>query len=109
MYQNYPLALTLIRLGGHHGPPLDISRDNSATRKALATTPYDNFLWQFPEHFETKFVTPGGTVPRLRNFLYMHVGPKKAQNGILCAKSMQIDFFHLVHINMLIFTLNGWN
>ena len=29
-------------------------------------------------------MTPGGTVPKLRNFLYMHVGPKKAQNVILC-------------------------
>ena len=37
-------------------------------------------------------------VPKLRNFLYMHVGPKKAQNVILCTKSMQIEFFHLVHI-----------
>ena len=47
---------------------------------------------------------PRGTVPKLRNFLYMHVGPKKAQNVILCTKSMQIEFFfHLVHINMLIY------
>ena len=40
--------------------------------------------------FDTKFVMAGGTVPKLRNFLYMHVGPKKAQNVILCTKSMQI-------------------
>ena len=33
-------------------------------------------------------------VPKLRNFLYMHVGPKKAQNVILYTKSMQIEFFH---------------
>ena len=43
------LRLTLIRLGGGgHDGPLDISRDNSATRKALATTLYDNFLSSFP-------------------------------------------------------------
>ena len=63
--------------------PLDISRDNSAMRKALATTLYDNFISSFPAHFDTKFVTPGGMVTKLRNFLYMHVGPKKAQNVIL--------------------------
>ena len=90
--------------GGHDGPPpLDISRDNSATRKALATTLYDNFLSSFPH-----ILTPNlGYGSKLRNFLYMNVGPKMAQNVILCIKSMQIEFFHLVHINMLIFTLNG--
>ena len=42
------MILTLIRLGGG-GPrcPPDISRDNSGTRKALATTLYDNFLSSF--------------------------------------------------------------
>ena len=67
------------------------------------------FSFEFPAHFDTKFVTPGSTAPKLRNFLYMHVGPKKAQNVILCTNSMQIEFFHLVHIYMIIFTLNGWN
>ena len=88
------VRLTLIRLGGGMMAPLDISRDNSATRKVL----YDNFLSSFEV-----------TVPKLRNFLYMHVGPKKAQNVILCTTSMQIgiSFSHLVHQNMLIFTLNG--
>ena len=36
------------------------------------------FSFKFPAHFDTKFVTPGGTVLKLRNFLYMHVGPKMA-------------------------------
>ena len=37
---------------------------------------------------------PGGMVLKLRNFLYMHVGPFTwLQNVILCTKSMQIDFF----------------
>ena len=67
-----------------------------------------------PRHFMTiffqvsrTFVTPKGTVPQLRNFLYMHVGPKKAKNVILCTKINANLFFHLVHINMIIFTLNG--
>ena len=68
------------------------------------------FSFKFPAHFDTKFVTPGGTVLKLRNFLYMHVGPKMAPKMWFCVqKSMQIDFFHIVHIYMLIFTLNGWN
>ena len=62
------------------------------------SSPHDT-LWQFfsefPTHFDTKFVTLGGTVPKLGNFLYMHVGPKKAQECDLCTKSMQIDFFFL--------------
>ena len=36
------------------------------------------FSFKFPAHFDTKFVTPGGTVLKLRNFLYMNVGPKMA-------------------------------
>ena len=36
-----------------------------------------------------------GTVPKLRNIVYMHVGPKMAPNVILCTKSMQIEFFLL--------------
>ena len=66
------------KTGGGGGLTLDISRDYSATRKALAATLYDFFLLKFPAHFDTKFVTPGGTVLKLRNFLYMHVGPKMA-------------------------------
>ena len=49
------------------------------------------FSLKFPAHFDTKFVMPGGTVPKLRNFLYMHVGPKKVKNVM----QMQIDFFFL--------------
>ena len=71
--------------------------------RALATTLYNNVFLSFPAHFDTKFVTSGVMVPKLRNFLYTHIGPKKAQNVILCTKSMQIYFFHLIHINMLIF------
>ena len=34
------------------------------------------FFFEFPTHFDTKFVMPGGMVSKLRNFLYMHVRPK---------------------------------
>ena len=79
-------------------PPLDILRDYSATRKDLATTLYDNFSFKFTAQFDTKFVMPGGTVPKLRNFLYMHVGPKKAQ---------ECDFVYKINAN-LFFSLGSY-
>ena len=81
-------------------PPLDISRDYSATREALATTPIF-----FRAHFDTKFVTAGGTVPKLRNIVYMHVGPKMAPKCDFVYK-INANWFSQVHINMHIFTLN---
>ena len=72
-------TLTLKRLvGGPLRPPLDISRDYSATRKALAVTLW-LFSFEFPAHFDTKFVMPGGTVLQLRNFLYMGNSMKLGQ------------------------------
>ena len=59
-------------------PLLNISHDYSATREALTATLYDNFLSSFPHILTPKFVTAGGTVPKLRNIVYMHVGPKMA-------------------------------
>ena len=65
------------KTGGAFKAPLDISRDYSATRKALAATLYDFFLSNFP-HILTPICDARGTVLKLRNFLYMHVGPKMA-------------------------------
>ena len=104
--------LTLKRLGGgpkRPPPPLDISHDYSATRKALAATLYDFFLSSFPH-----ILTPNLWRPGVRSWCYVTFctctsDRKWLQNVILCTKSMQIEFFHIVHINMLIFTLNGWN
>ena len=86
--------LTLKRLGGGglKGPPLDISRDYSATRKALAAiTLYVLFSFEFPAQFDTKFVTPGGTILKLRR-LFVHA--RRTDYGskcdLLCTKSMQI-------------------
>ena len=49
-----------------------------ATREALTATLHDNFLSSFPHILTPKFVTAGGTVPKLCNIVYMHVGPKMA-------------------------------
>ena len=103
--------LTLIRLGGGAmmAPPLDISRDYSATREALAATLYDNFLSSFPHILTPNLWRPG---VRFRSYVTLCTctsDRKWLQNVILCTKSMQIEFSHLVHINMHIFTLNCWN
>ena len=50
------------------------------------------FSFEFPAHFDTKFVTPGGTVLKLRNFLYMHVGPKMAP---------KCDFVYKINANLV--------
>ena len=106
---NY-LNLTLIRLGGAMmAPPLDISRDYSATRKALAATLYDNFLSSFQHILTPNLWRPG---VRFRSYVTLCTctsDRKWLQNVILCTKSMQIEFSHLVHINMHMFTLNCWN
>ena len=106
----YHLYLTLIRLGGGPWwPPLDISRDYSATREAFAATLYDNFLSSFP-HILTPILWRPGV--RFRSYVTLCTctsDRKWLQNVILCTKSMQIEFSHLVHINMHIFTLNCWN
>ena len=103
-------TLTLIRLGGgHDGPPLDISRDYSATREALAATLYDNSLSSLPHILTPNLWRPG---VRFRSYVTLFTctsDRKWLQNVILCTKSMQIEFSHLVHINMHIFTLNCWN
>ena len=62
-------------------------------REALAATLYDNFLSNFPAHFDTKFVTAGGTVPKLRNIVYIHVGPKMAPK---CELLKLISFWFIV-------------
>ena len=88
--------------GGAMMAPLDISRDYSATRDGLAATLYDNFLLSFPHILTPNLWQPGA---RFR----MHVGPKMAPKCDFVYKINANLFFHLVHINMLMFTLNCWN
>ena len=111
----HPIPLNPKTTGGHDAPPpppLDISRDYSATREALAATLYDNFLSSFPHILTPNLWRPGVRFRSLiRNIIvYMHVGPKMAPKCDFVYKiNANWVFFHLVHINMLIFTLNCWN
>ena len=58
------------------------------------------FSFKFPAHFDTKFVTPRGTVLKLRNFLYMYA--RWTENGsklrFWVQNQCKLEFFHIVHI-----------
>ena len=93
-------------------PPLDISRDNSATRRALATTLfYDNFLSSFPYILTPNLWRPGVQFPSYVTFC-TKMYARRTEKGSKCDFVYKINanwfffFSHLVHINMLIFTLN---
>ena len=86
-------VLTLKRLGGPKRPPLDISRDYSATRKALAATLYDFFLSSFPHILTPNLWRPGVRFWSYVTFCTCTSDRKWLQNVILCTKSMQIEFF----------------
>ena len=75
----HKLILTLKRLGGgpKRPPPRHFARLLCNAQSSRRDTLW-LFSFKFPAHFDTKFVTPGGTVLKLLNFLYMHVGPKMA-------------------------------
>ena len=102
-------SLTLKRLGGPLRPPLNILCDYSATGKALGATLYDFFLSSFPHILTPNLWRPGVRFWSYVTFCTCTSDRNWLQNVILFTKSMQIDFFRIVHINMLIFTLNGWN
>ena len=77
--------------GGGGGPPRHFAQlpcnAQSSRRETLWL-----FSFKFPAHFDTKFVMPGGTVLKLRNFLYMHVGPKMAP---------KCDFVYKINANLV--------
>ena len=72
-------------------PPRHIAR--SSCRDTLW-----QFSFEFPAHFDTKFVTAGGTVPKLRNIVYMHVGLKMAP---------KCDFVYKINANR-VFSLSSY-
>ena len=92
-------TLTLIRLGGGHDgpPPRHIARLLGNARSSRRDTLWQ-FSFEFPAHFDTKFVMAGGTVPKLRNIVYMHVGPKMAP---------KCDFVYKINANW-VFSLSSY-
>ena len=90
--------LTLIRLGGAiMAPPWHIARLLGNARSSRRDTLWQ-FSFEFPAHFDTKFVTAEGMVPKLRNIVYMHVGPKMAP---------KCDFVYKINANW-VFSLSSY-
>ena len=78
-------------------PPRHIARLLGNARSSRCDTLWQ-FFFKFPAHFDTKFVTAGGTVPKLHNIVYMHVGPKMAP---------KCDFVYKINANW-VFSLSSY-
>ena len=103
------LPLTLKRLGGGLKGPPSTFRAITLQRAMLSPRHFDFFLSSFPHILTPNLWRLGVRFWSYVTFCTCTSDRKWLQNVILCTKSMQIEFFHIVHINMLIFTLNGWN
>ena len=105
--------LTLKRPGGGGGlnnnPPLDFFCDHSAARNFLPAALAD-FLLSSLTHLMTPFSRKSGIPLRRCTTFYTSSSDQKwLKNVILCTKSMQMEFSHLIHKDMIIFTFFGWN
>ena len=88
--------LTLKRLGAMMPPSMFCAITLQCAK--LSPQTLWQFSFEFPAHFDTKFVTPGGTVPKFRNFLWKHIGPKKA---------LIFDFVYKINANW-VFSLSSY-
>ena len=103
------LTLKRPRGGGWINPPLNIFRDHSAARNFL-TAPLTDFLLSSLAHLMTPFSRKSGIPLRRCTTFYTSSSDQKwLKNVILCTKSMQMEFSHLIHKDMIIFTFIGWN
>ena len=77
---------------------LNISRDYFGNARSSRRDTLWQFSFEFPAQFDTTFAMAGGTVPKLRNIVYMHVGPKMAS---------KCDFVYTINAN-LFFSLSSY-
>ena len=78
---------------GDGGPPPSTFCVITLQRAKLSLGHFMTIFFWISHTFWHQILMRGGTVPKLHNLLYMHVRPEKAQNVILCTKSMQNLFF----------------
>ena len=109
-------CLTLKRTGGggFKAPPRHFAQLLCNAQSSRRNTLW-RFSFEFPAHFDPKFVTPGGTVLKLRNFLYMHVGPKMAQkcdfvykinaNWVFSHSSYKYAYFYSQWLKLICFSI----
>ena len=84
--------------------PQHFARSDSATRKVPGSL--YQFSFEFPVHFDPKFVTYS-SVAEVLNFLYMYARwTEKGSQIDFVYKIIQLGFFHLCSLNVL-HTLNG--
>ena len=115
-FTRHSTTLTVKRLGGGalKGPPQHFARLLCNAQSSRRDTLW-LFSYKFPAHFDTKFVTPGGTVLKLRKFLYMHVGPKMAPkcdfvykinaNWVFSHSSYKYAYFYSQWLKLICFSI----
>ena len=102
--------LTLKRLGeGQNPPPPDISRNMSATRKAITAAFHDFVLPNLAHLLTPNLRRPGTRFRSYVTFCTCMSHQKSLKNVILCTISMQIVFSAKIHKCMIIFTFADWN
>ena len=77
-------------------------------REVFFTAPLADFLLSSLAHLMTPFSRKSGIpLRRCTTFYTSSSDQKLLKNMILCTKSMQMEFSHLIHKDMIIFTFIG--
>ena len=109
-------CLTLKRLGGHDGPPPP-STFRAITRKRAKLSPWHfmTIFFRVPRTFWHQICDARGTVLQLRNFLYIHVGPKMAPkcdfvykinaNWVFVLSSYKYTYFYSQWLKLICFSI----
>ena len=85
-------------------PPLDVSRNMSATRKAIATVFHDFFPSNLPHLLRPSSRRPGTRFRSYATFRTCMSNQKSLKNVISCTISMQIVFSAKIYKCLIIFT-----
>ena len=107
-------SLTLIRLGGHDGPPSTFCTITLQCAK-LSPRHFMTIFFRVSRTFWHRICDARGTVPQLRNILYMHVSPKKAQkfdfvyksnaNWVFSVSSYKYAYFYSQWLKLICFSI----
>ena len=108
--KQFTINLTLKRPGGGLNQPPPQHFPRPFRRANFLTAPLADFLLSSLAHLMTPFSRKSGIPLRRCTTFYTSSSDQKwLKNVILCTKSMQMEFSHLIHKDMIIFTFIGWN